>query len=66
VGEGDVVVKIMSVVASGNGDDSVQVTEIVEDEPISVEEVGSLTTANIVLNGNGKGDEIKVNNITIK
>lgn len=38
----------------------------VEDEEVTVEEAGSLKAKKVILNGNGKNDEIRVTNIEIK
>ncbi len=37
---------------------------LVEDEEAHAEDAGSVKVKKLALNGNGKGDDIKVNNIT--
>jgi len=67
LGEGKIKAKLIKVKAENNAKYGIKMEQwVVEDEPVSVEEAGYLKAGNVVLNGNGKGDEIKVNNITIK
>ena len=39
---------------------------VIEDEAENAEDSGELKTKKVTLTGNGKGDEIKVNNIEIQ
>lgn len=67
LGEGRIEATLKKVTASDNRKYGIKMEQwFIEDEPVSVEEPGSLKTRKASLNGNGKGDDIKLNNINIE
>ena len=67
IGEGAIDTKLINVNAQNNKKYGIKIEQwMEEDEEEHVEEAGSLKTRNVVLSGNGKGDEIKANNLIIK
>ncbi|THB69227.1 MAG: hypothetical protein D6B28_11815 [Gammaproteobacteria bacterium] len=66
IGEGDINAKLINVTAENNKKYGIKMEQWVEeDEEEIVEEAGSLKVRNVVLAGNGKGDEIKTHNIVV-
>ncbi len=67
LGEGVINAKLTNVTAENNKKYGIRIDQWVEeDEDVIVEAPGSLKARNIVLSGNGKGDEIKLTNIINK
>jgi hypothetical protein len=67
LGEGKIEAKLSSVSAINNDKYGIKLEQwIIEDEDENAEEAGSLKLKNVELTGNGKGDEIKTNNIEIE
>ncbi len=67
IGEGAIDAKLINVTAENNKKYGIKMEQWVEeDEEEHAEDAGSLKTRNVVLSGNGKGDEIKTNNLIIK
>ncbi|MCU7933249.1 MAG: hypothetical protein KZQ99_00015 [Candidatus Thiodiazotropha sp. (ex Dulcina madagascariensis)] len=67
LGEGKIEATLNRVSACENDKYGIKLEQwVIEDEDISVEDSGSLVLKRVVLSGNGKGDEIATNNITIK
>jgi len=66
LGEGEIESKLVNVTANNNAKYGIKMEQwVVEDEPESIESAGELKTRKVSLSGNGKGDEIKLNNIDI-
>ena len=67
LGEGKIDATLKRVSATNNAKYGIKMEQwIIEDEEAPAEDSGWLKIKNVVLDGNGKGDEIKTNNITIK
>jgi hypothetical protein len=67
IGEGDVEVLLKKVTSNNNKKYGIKIEQwLLEDENVSVEEPGVLEAKQVILSGNGKGDEIKTNNVTAK
>lgn len=67
LGEGVIEAKFRKVTANNNSKYGIKMEQWVEeDEPAPVEEPGYIKAKKVSLSGNGKGDEIKVNNIIVK
>ena len=67
IGEGLIGAEIAKVEASNNAKYGIKMEQwIIEDEDESAEDAGYLKAKGVVLEGNGKGDDIKVNNIEVE
>lgn len=67
LGEGRIEAKIRKTTSDDNAKYGIKIEQwVVEDEPANAEDAGTLKTKQVSLSGNGKGDDIKVNNITVK
>jgi hypothetical protein len=67
LGEGNIDAKLSAVNAVNNDKYGIKLEQwVIEDEDEHAEETGSLKLKKVDLTGNGKGDEIKTNNIEIK
>lgn len=67
LGEGKIKAELKKVVAIDNKKYGVKMEQWdIEDEETSVEEAGSLKVKKLTLSGNGKGDDLKLNNIDVK
>ena len=67
VGEGKIRARLKKVIASGNEKYGIKIEQwFIEDEDSPVEKAGKVRARRVVLDNNGKGDEIKVNNILLK
>ena len=65
IGEGIIGAALLKVEASNNAKYGVKMEQwVIEDEEENAEAAGYLEAKSVVLEGNGKGDEIKLNNIT--
>lgn len=67
LGEGKIEAELNKILAIDNAKYGVKLEQWdVEDEETSVEQAGSLKVKKLTLSGNGKGDELKLNNIAVK
>lgn len=67
LGEGRIEATLNKVTANDNKKYGIKMEQwFIEDEPASIEDTGSLKIRKVSLNGNGKGDDIKLNNIDIE
>ena len=67
LGEGKIKGKLFKVTAENNAKYGVKAEQwVVEDEPAPAETAGKLKVKKVTLSGNGKGDDIKTNNVVIK
>lgn len=67
LGEGEIESTLFNVTANDNAKYAIKMEQwIIEDEAENTEDAGKLKTRKVTLSGNGKGDEIKVNNIDIQ
>lgn len=64
IGEGQIEAELKDVIANDNKKYGIKMEQwVIEDEKDNAEDAGKLELNNVSLSGNGKGDEIKVNNI---
>lgn len=67
LGEGRIVVQLQKVSAADNKGYGVKIEQwFVEDEKQPVEEAGSVTTKELILSDNGKGNGLKVHNVIVE
>lgn len=67
VGEGSIEATLKKVRATDNKKYGIKIEQwFIEDEDTPVEEAGSLKAKKVYLSGNGKGDDIKLNNIDVE
>lgn len=67
LGEGGIEAGMKKVTATNNEKFGIKIEQwFVEDEPAPVEEPGELSINQVTLSGNGKGDEIELNNVIIE
>jgi hypothetical protein len=67
LGEGDIEGKLFKVTANNNAKYGIKAEQwVLEDEDAVAEPAGSLAAVKTALSGNGKGDEIKVNNLVVQ
>jgi len=67
LGEGKISGSLTHINAADNTKYGVKAEQwVAEDEAASIEAAGEIKTKNVTLSGNGKGDEIKTNNIIVK
>ena len=67
LGEGHIEASLKKVSATNNSKYGIKMEQwFIEDEAAPVEEAGTLKMRKVTLSGNGKGDDIKLNNIVIK
>lgn len=65
--EGEIEGKLKNVTANNNAKYGIKMEQwVVEDEEAPAEEAGEVKVSSVSLSGNGKGDDIKVNNIELK
>lgn len=67
LGEGEIEGELKKVTANNNAKYGIKIEQwVIEDEPEPVEQAGKVEIRKVTLSGNGKGDEIKTNNVTIE